>query len=83
MTLEEALQFWRTFLGGRSGGGGADSEGGESEPVILDTETIPGWVIALRPGRIPCVELWWNEDFIREMEIYQEMLCEPSAERIN
>jgi len=73
MTLEEALSFWETFL--------TEEEG--DFPIILDAETIPGWVIALRPGRRPHVEIWWNEDFIREMEIYQEMLCEQPAERIN
>lgn len=73
MTLEEALSFWKTFL--------VDEE--EDAPIILDAETIPGWVIALRPGRRPHVEIWWNEDFIREMEIHQEMLCEQPAERIN
>ena len=81
MTLDEALRFWETFWVEKGEGEGEGEEGGW--PVLLDVETIPGWVIALRPGRRPHVEIWWQEDFIREMEIYQEMLCEQSAERIN
>ena len=73
MTLEEALIFGETFLGDEA----------EDLPVILDAETIPGWVIALRPGRRPHVEIWWGEDFIQEMKIHQEMICERSVERVN
>lgn len=61
MDLNEALTFWTEILA---------KEEDETSVLVLDAETIPGWVIALRPGGFPAVEIWWEEDFIEETRIH-------------
>lgn len=66
MQLKEAVSFWE------------NNHAGEIEfdqTVAIDTESIPGWVIALRrpdgEDQDPYVEIWTEHDFIRETEIHQ------------
>jgi hypothetical protein len=62
MELKEALTFWANA-----------SEIQGDEPIVIDAESVPGWVIALRRphGRAPYVEIWWEGDFIEETRIHQ------------
>lgn len=64
MELKEALTFWEKA---------SSKEVFEDQPVVIDAESIPGWVIALRcpRGRAPYVEIWWEDDFITETKAYQ------------
>ncbi len=59
--MQEALTCWTEIL---------SKEEEEASVLVLDAESIPGWVIALRPGGFPVMEIWWEEDFIEETRIH-------------
>lgn len=64
MKLKEALSFWENV---------SAEEVGQDQPVVIDAESVPGWVIALRRprDRAPYVEIWWEDDFIAETQAHQ------------
>jgi hypothetical protein len=64
MELKEAVTFWRNE---------PSQEVLGDQAVVIDAESVPGWVIALRrpPDRAPYVEIWWEEDFIAETQAHQ------------
>ena len=66
MKLKEAVSFWKS----------ESLEGSHlDQPLAIDTESIPGWVIAIRRPLDgtdePYVEIWTEHDFIQETEIHQ------------
>ncbi len=63
MRLDEVLDLWRAALLE----GGEDGEGGDDDFIFIDAQSVPGWVIALRRGPEPYVEIWWEEDFLEEV----------------
>jgi len=63
MRLEEVLDFWREALVGREG------REGDDDFIVIDAQSIPGWVIALRRGPKPYIEIWWERDFLEEVQI--------------
>lgn len=64
MNLQEAIDFWT-----RS----SPDDARVDQPLLIDAESIPGWVIALRCPRdqTPYIELWWESDFIEETRAHQ------------
>ncbi len=71
MELQEALTFWAST---------AVDSGAEDQPIAIDAESIPGWVIALRRprDRAPYVEIWSAKDFITETQIHQRTRTQRS-----
>jgi len=67
MELKEALVFWKNV----------DLEEIYGDQlVVIDAESIPGWVIAIRRprDRAPYIEIWWEGDFIAETQVHQASL---------
>lgn len=69
MELSDAIDFWENS---------SSEEIQTDPPILIDTESIPGWVIALRspPDRPPYIELWWESDFIEETELHRASCSE-------
>jgi len=65
MDLQDAIDFWRQYA----------SQDPDTDPLAhIDTESVPGWVVALRcpQGRSPYVEMWDVRDFIAETEVHAQ-----------
>lgn len=66
MQLKEAVTYWTNH---------SSKELHTDETLAIDWKSIPGWVIALRrPSNEelePYVEIWTEQDFITETQIYQ------------
>jgi len=66
MKLKEAVSFWTSEN---------LEESHIDRPLAIDTESIPGWVIAIRRPQDeelePYVEIWTENDFIEETQIHQ------------
>ncbi len=63
MDLQDAIDYWSDYA----------SQDPDSDPLAyIDSESVPGWVVALRcpPDRSPYVEMWCANDFIAETEIH-------------
>lgn len=65
MDLQEAIDFWRHH---------SSQEPDSDPPAYIDTESVPGWVIALRCPQdcSPYIEMWSAHDFIAETEIHAQ-----------
>ncbi len=65
MDLQEAINFWRHSV---------TQDPDSDPPAYIDTESVPGWVIALRcpQNSSPYIEMWWAHDFIAETEIHAQ-----------
>jgi len=76
MELKEALLFWETASPDKVHG---------DRLIVIDAESVPGWVIALRHprDRAPYIEIWWEGDFIAETQVHQSALAKPSNVRLS
>ncbi len=69
MELKEAVTFWEKL---------SFNEISEDQPIAIDAESVPGWIIALRcpRDRAPYVEIWWEGDFIAETQAHKAAMTE-------